>query len=333
MSEQRREKVRNEPVALWKEDDVLDGKKVRAMVVILRTRGCCWSRTGGCTICGYNAESDARLSDEDVMAQIASATSRYAGEEMVKVYTSGSFLDVNEIAMPAREAVSTGFADAKRLLVESRPEFIDATSAEWMSSHRTQVAIGLESADPEVLRCCVRKGFAPSDYEGAAVRLRENGVPLRTYLLLKPPYLTERAAMLDTIASVAFAVPYSESVSINPVNVQAGTFLEDLWRRGDFRPPWMWTLLEVLKASVRPGVRVFSSPSGAGTRRGVHNCERCDGKAIDALKTFSLSQDAADLEIPECGCHGEWRAAMRLQDGMLTSADLRKHLDTTLEIE
>jgi radical SAM enzyme (TIGR01210 family) len=333
MSEQRRERGRHEPVALWKEDDVLEGKKVRAMVVILRTRGCWWSKAGGCTICGYNAESDAHLTEQDVLAQIETAKGRYTGEEMVKVYTSGSFLDANEISPAAREAVSGSFAPAKRLLIESRPEFCDAAGVEWMSSHRAQVAIGLESANPEILRRSVRKGFSPTDYENAAIRLRDGGVPLRTYLLLKPPYLTERAAMFDTIASAAFAAPYSESVSINPVNVQAGTFLEDLWRRGDYRPPWMWTLLEVLKASVRPGVRVFSSPSGAGTRRGVHNCDNCDAKAIDALKAFSLSQDISDLEIPICSCRKEWQAAVDLQDGMLSSADMRRHLDSIMEID
>jgi radical SAM enzyme (TIGR01210 family) len=333
MSERPRERGRREPVALWKEDDLLEGRKVRAMVVILRTRGCAWSKHGGCTICGYNSESDAQLSDEDVLAQVESAKGRYAGEDMVKVYTSGSFLDTNEISTGAREAVSEAFAPAKRLLVESRPEYIDATTTEWMASHRAQVAIGLESANSEILRKAVRKGFTPSDYENAAIRLREASVPLRTYLLLKPPYLTERAAMLDTIASAAFAAPYSESVSINPVNVQAHTMLEDLWRRGDYRPPWLWTLLEVLKASARPGVRVFSSPSGAGTRRGVHNCDICDGKAIDALKAFSLSQDVADLEVPTCSCRKEWQAAVDLQDGMLSAADMRRHLDSIMEID
>jgi radical SAM enzyme (TIGR01210 family) len=312
---------------------MLGGQKVRAMVVILRTRGCAWSKHGGCTICGYNSESDSQLTEDDVLAQVESAKGRFAGEEMVKVYTSGSFLDTNEISAGAREAVSEAFAPAKRLLVESRPEFIDASAVEWMASHRAQVAIGLESANPEVLRRAVRKGFTPGQYEEAAIRLRDASVPLRTYLLLKPPYLTERAAMLDTIASAAFATPYSESVSINPVNVQAGTMLEDLWRRGDYRPPWLWSLLEVLKASARPGVRVFSSPSGAGTRRGVHNCDICDTKAIEALKVFSFSQDVADLEIPACGCRKEWQAAVDLQDGMLSAADMRRHLDSIMEID
>ena len=39
--------------ALWKESDMACGEKVNAMVVIMRANGCCWVKSGGCTMCGY----------------------------------------------------------------------------------------------------------------------------------------------------------------------------------------------------------------------------------------------------------------------------------------
>ena len=318
---------RQRPEALWKEDDVLDGSKVRAMVLILRTSGCWWSRKKGCLMCGYNLASDREITSEDIQAQIASAKERYEGEPMLKVYTSGSFLDRNEVPLDARAALFDAFPEARSILFESRPEFVTADELESLPRARTKVALGLESADDEVLRLCIRKGFKVSDYQKAAETLRSAGIGVRTYLLLKPPFMTESQAMRDTIASVGFAAPYSESISINPLNVQKDTLVEKLWRRGDYRPPWFWTLLEVLRlAKEMTDIRVFSSPSGAGTPRGIHNCPQCDQHAIEAIRRFSFSQDLSDLKVPECDCHDRWLADIRLAGTMRTSVDVERYL-------
>ena len=50
--------------ALWKESDMSNGRKVDAMVVILRTNGCCWVRQGGCTMCGYREASLTTVGEE-----------------------------------------------------------------------------------------------------------------------------------------------------------------------------------------------------------------------------------------------------------------------------
>ena len=137
-----------------------------------------------------------------------------------------------------------------------------------------------------------------------------------------------RASIRDTTASIEFARQYSESISINPVNVQSGTVIEDMWRRGDFRAPWIWSLVEVLKAGHKEGgTRLFSSPSGAGTLRGVHNCDKCDRKVLDAVQRFSFEQDPKSLEGLECGCREEWKMLLQVQDVMATTVDLSRRLE------
>jgi archaeosine synthase beta-subunit len=190
------------------------------------------------------------------------------------------------------------------------------------------VALGLESADDDVLRRSIRKGFTVADYVRAAGTLRKHSIPVRTYLLMKPPFMSEARAVRDTAASIEFARPYSESISINPVNVQSGTVIEDMWRRGDYRSPWLWSLVEVLRSGFREGgPRLFSSPSGAGTLRGVHNCDKCDRKVLDAVQRFSFEQDPKALDGLECGCKDEWRTLLQVQDGMATAVDLSRHLE------
>ena len=114
-------------------------------------------------------------------------------------------------------------------------------SSDWTSP---AVAIGLESSNEEVLRKCVRKGFTVKEYRRAAEALNAAGIPLRTYLLLKPPFLTERSVQ-DTISSIAFSSPFSESVSINPVNVQI--LCSSRCFEGATIAPWLWSLVEVLR--------------------------------------------------------------------------------------
>jgi radical SAM enzyme (TIGR01210 family) len=315
------------PEALWKEEDLLDGERVRAMVLILRTSGCWWSKKKGCLMCGFNSASDSSIGLSDLLAQLKVAIDRYGDEKFVKIYTSGSFLDRNEVPLEARQAILEAFPSAKRILFESRPEFVTAEELGTLPNERVQVALGLESANDEVLRRCVQKGFLVEDYVRAASLLREKGIPVRTYLLLKPPFLTEKQAMIDTIKSIEFAAPYSESISINPINVQKDTMVERLWRRGDYRPPWLFSLVEVLKAGkALTEKRVFSSPSGAGSLRGVHNCEKCDASFIEAVKRHSFSQDVKEFERLDCECRSRWQTEVRLQGLMRTSVDVERYL-------
>lgn len=322
----------NRPVTVWKEEDVVDGKREKALVAIFRTRGCHWSRTGGCSMCGYNVESLEGIGPEEISAQLQAILERYEGEGMVKLYTSGSFLDPNEIPPEVRSRILGAFDGAKRVLFESRPEFVTPDVLKDLPDH-SAVALGLESSNDTVLRCSVRKGFGVKDYVRAADALNDRGLPVRTYLLLKPPYMTERAAIEDTKASVRFAAPRSESVSVNPLNVQKETMVEGLWRRGDYRPPWIWSLFEVLKLrSEISGARIFSSPSGSGTQRGVHNCPECDKRLLDVLEKFNFEQDASVLGKHDCQCRREWASLLRTEDAMRTSVDVHRYLDDELSL-
>jgi radical SAM enzyme (TIGR01210 family) len=321
--------------AIWKEEDIVDGERVRALVVIFRTIGCWWSKKRGCLMCGYNqAASGSGIGEEELLKQLEIAKSKLQGEEMVKIYTSGSFLDEKEIPPSVRERVLQEFSSCKRILFESRPEFVTEESLSRLPADKVEIALGLESANDLVLRKCINKGFGASDYQRAASLIKSKGMRVRTYLLLKPLYLTERQAMLDTISSIDFAHGLSDSISVNPVNVQRETQVESLFRRGDYRPPWLWTLVEVLRQGrSKTDIRVFSSPSGAGTSRGAHNCGKCDAGVIAAIERFAFTQDLKEFDGLDCGCKARWRAQLELQDAMRTSVDIDRYLADDLGLD
>jgi radical SAM enzyme (TIGR01210 family) len=317
--------------ACWKEKDMVSGRVSDAMVVIMRTAGCCWAKTGGCTMCGYRQASLRTVSEDDLNKQVDEALSKYKGEEFVKIYTSGSFLDEREIPPTIRDRIMKEFSGCGRILFESRPEFVRKDILSSLPG-TTTIALGLESSDPDILRTSINKGFTPDDSRKAGLMIKEAGLAVRTYLLLKPPFLTESAAIEDTVRSALFADEFSDEISVNPLNVQRGTYAERLWRASELRPPWIWSLAEVLRRlSGNVSARLMSSPSGGGTSRGVHNCGECDKTMLEGIERFSFSQNAEDLTA-ECDCIKDWKTYLELERILGTAADLDRGLGGDLAI-
>lgn len=315
--------------ALWKESDMSGGRKVDAMVVILRTNGCCWVKSGGCTMCGYREASLNCVTEDDLLKQLDEAVSRHRGEPFVKIYTSGSFLDDNEVPPSVRAKFFEAFSDCERILFESRPEFITEESLRDVPNTVT-IALGLESSDPKVLETSVHKGFTPDDILRAGRLIKASGLGVRTYLLLKPPFMTESMAIEDAVRSARFADEFSDEISVNPLNVQRGTYVERLWKRGEFRSPWIWSLIDVFKQlSGTVDSRLMSSPSGGGAMRGVHNCGECDKAALDAVERFSFSQDVKDLDV-SCGCRARWKIYLDSERILGSPADLDRDFENEL---
>jgi radical SAM enzyme (TIGR01210 family) len=144
--------------------------------------------------------------------------------------------------------------------------------------------------------------------------LNEHNVPVKTYILLKPPFMTERQAIEEAIYSVEFASRYSEVVSVNPMNIQNYTLVEYLWRRGEYRAPWLWSVVEVLRRTAGLDVDVVSYPTAGGKVRGAHNCGKCDEGVLKAIENFSLHQDISYLENLDCQCKERWKKIVEFED-------------------
>jgi len=314
----RKERNPRQYVSCWSENDSLDGAQARAWVLILRTFGCAWAK---CTMCGYHGEA-APATGDDLMHQFATALGRQKDEPIAKLYTSGSFFDELEVPAGTRRAILGELGRTfKRVVIESRPDFVTEAVVKEATGlcPGLEVAMGLESVSERVLSHSVRKGFTFKDFAHKARMARDLGARVRAYILLKPPFLTEKEALDDAVRSMVEAAPHCDTLSLNPVNVQRGTLVEQLWKRRIFRPPWLWTAaLAALEAhkkirEARPKLGIVCSPSGAGQERGAHNCGLCDAAVIGALDEFSLGQDASSLENAlgaGCECTGLWRDAL-----------------------
>ncbi|HOO54824.1 MAG TPA: archaeosine biosynthesis radical SAM protein RaSEA [Methanothrix sp.] len=292
--------------------DLLDGEAAGCLTIILRTRGCRWRR---CTMCGYAAEG-APATEEDLMVQFRAATKDLSSEDrVVKIYTSGSFLDPAEVPESVRTQIldDLSAADVEKLVVESRPEYVTSERVEdSVARIRTEVAMGLETSSDLVRDHSIRKGFSFEDFRAAAKTVHGVGGSVKTYLLLKPPFLSEGVAISDALRSARDAAPHSDVLSLNLANIQRGTLMERMWMAGDYRPPWLWSAIDVLKKVTF--IPIICDPVAAGTRRGPSNCGRCDEAVARAIMEHALTQDAGVFEDLDCGCRAAWEKVVELED-------------------
>ena len=93
----------------------------------------------------------------------------------------------------------------------------------------------------------INKGFTFNDYKKAATLLKKHQMNVKTYVLMKPPFLTEKESLNDCIQTTKDIAPYTDLISLNPTNVQRHTVVEYLWKRNQYRPPWLWSIVEYLK--------------------------------------------------------------------------------------
>lgn len=226
-----------EPVRCWSEKDVLNGKVTDAYVLILRTRGCSWAFGSGCTMCGYfNDSFRTPVSESDLTQQFDKAMERYNGEPIIKLFTSGSFLDPHEIPGPVRTHILKKLRQrAEKISVESRPEYINNTVLSEIRSlvqpKVFEVGVGLETSNDLLRTKAINKGFSFSAYKAAAKRLRQQHFGVKTYVLMKPPFITEKEALDDCIKTATDVPPFATMISLNPTNVQRHTVVEYLWKR------------------------------------------------------------------------------------------------------
>ncbi|HIE32016.1 MAG TPA: TIGR01210 family radical SAM protein [Methanosarcinales archaeon] len=314
----------NKPAAVWRSHDRLTDGVIRSLTMILRTGGCYRCRDGQCcTMCGFIRDSaPVPPSPGDLIAQFEDAMARRPGGRfMVKMFTSGSFLDAAEMPTEAGSEILRQLdddPDVTKVLLETRPEFVTAeamAACRQVIHKKLEIAIGVETSNDSIRLDCINKGFLFEDFVRASGIAHRYDSTVKAYLLLKPPFLSEGVAIRDIIKSVRDVSQHAETISINLCNVQKGTLVEQLMRRGGYRPPWLWSAIAVLwqAKTENPDLIITSDPVGAGSRRGPHNCGRCDPGAADAINKFSLSQETGDLRI-ECDCMELWEKVVELED-------------------
>jgi len=307
-------------MTFWTSEDNVAGKKGTALYVILPTIGCYRYRIGeACYMCSYPAEAPKTpWTQRDLIEYFKKALRKIEGEKgpiSVRIFTSGSFFDDGEVKPATRKEIFSLLAkieDVKEIVVETRSELVRFGTVkelvDLVEGKHFEVAVGLETASDDIADVGINKGNTFEEFITASRVIREAGAHVKTYLLLKPAFLNERDGIEDIKESIKKAAPYTDTFSINVTNIQRGTVYERLWEKKEYRPPWLWSVVEVIKWAKRnfPEKRILSDPVGAGSKRGPHNCGKCDKGVARAIRDFSNTQDMKHLKKIEHECIEEW---------------------------
>ena len=248
---------------------------------------------------------------------------------MVKVYTSGSLLEDREIPVAFQETVLQDCADMnKELIVESRCEQLTEEKLAWATSINPDftVAIGLEAYDDEVLRFHVNKGFTTKAWDRAVANLKKFDLRIKTYLMFKPPFMNEADALDHCVKWIGAVAERSDEISVNPMNIQRGTVIDRLHRHNEYRPPWLWSLVEMIRRAhplIHPDggingdpdqvARLIVHPTAGGKIRGSHNCGRCDHEVVAAIERYAVSGSLMEFDALSCDCEEVWRSEVMLE--------------------
>jgi radical SAM enzyme (TIGR01210 family) len=317
-----------ELAASWSSEDLLYSGPGRTIFMVLPTPGCAWalSNSGGCTMCSYIADSPLEAVSAEEMLEIFHENlekqikrQEVDGPTAVKLFVSGSFLNPEEVPAEARQGILKSLADypeIEEVVVESRPEYVTEEvlrdCCETLPGKIFEVAMGLETGDEEIRMNIINKGFSNKEFEravGIIQKLKsEYQVRSKVYLLVKPILTSEKEAIVDAIQSAEYAEQSGvDRISFCPSTIHKGTLMEMLWRKSSYQPPWIWSVMEIIRR-VRSlaKIPVIMDTAGFGTRRGPYNCKKCNSALKDMIIQSNIHQTIP--EDFECECRSKWLA-------------------------
>ena len=219
------------------------GAHVRTLTVFLTNRECLWR----CLMCDlWRHTTHDSVPVGAIPRQIDVATGSVSGPfGQIKLYNAGSFFDPRAIPPEDHAAIAGRCRSFQSVVVECHPTLIGfkvPAFRDRLDGARLEVAIGLESAAPSILER-LNKRMTRDDFARAAGFLREKGIGVRVFLLVKPPFIDDAEALDQSSRSVEFAFASgADVVSLIPTRSGNGA-LDRLAKAGLFTPPTL-TLFE-----------------------------------------------------------------------------------------
>jgi radical SAM enzyme (TIGR01210 family) len=328
--------------ASWSGEDLLYSGKGNAIFIILPTPGCAHalSPSGGCTMCSYITDSPLKkVTSEELMGLFKKNLLKQdiKPKTAVKIFVSGSFLNPQEIPQEALVGILQILSNQKNIeevVVESRPEYVNEEvlreCCNLIPDKIFEVSMGLESSNDEIKEYKINKGFYNADFEKAVDIIKklkkDYKITSKAYLFVKPILTSEKEAIEDAVASAKYAEKVGvDRISFCPATIHKGTLMEVLWRRGSYQPPWIWSILEIIK-KVRKSVEipVIMDTAGFGSRRGPYNCKKCNKKLKNMIIRSNLSQS-----IPEefqCECKNQWMVDVEYSNLSRSTMNLTRNI-------
>jgi radical SAM enzyme (TIGR01210 family) len=232
-----------------------------------------------------------------VPAQIDYALVRLPPADSIKLYNSGNFFDAQAIPPADHAAIAARVRGFKTVVVENHPRLCTPACLSFrdLLSSELEIALGLETAHPQAL-AGLNKQMTVDGFRRAAEFLSGERIAVRAFVLLKPPFLEEEAAVEWATRSLEVAFAAGARVcALIPTRGGNGA-MEQLALQGAFAPPRLSSLERALEAglALRKG-RVFADLWDIGR---LATCAVCRDARIERLSQMNLTQ----TNLPRVAC-------------------------------
>ncbi|MBI1314568.1 radical SAM protein [bacterium] len=224
--------------------------------------------------------------------QIDFALQRLKPAQHLKLYNSGNFFDVKAIPRDDWPTIVERVHGFRSVIVENHPKLCGAACLDFRDrlagyGVELEIAVGLETIHPDVLPR-LNKQMTLDDYSRAVEFLVEGGIRVRSFVLLRPPFLDEDAGVDWALRSVEFAFDRGVSCcAVIPTRAGNG-IMEQLAAAGQFSPPKLSSLETVLERGLALNRgRVFVDLWDA---RQFATCSRCVASRVARLDRMNLNQ-------------------------------------------
>lgn len=292
--------------------------------VWFKTDGCQWdSKNGGCTICNYGHSNN--TSEEEMIHAVKNGLSAIeVNVDELVVSPSGSMLDPIEVPASTRRSIFSLVNDfpTPYFIFETRADTIkDDVIKEFsqlVKNKKLGVEVGLESSNPWIQRFCINKGSHPNFFYRASNVLKTYGIESIANISLGVPFLSAIEAIDDCVKSILWSFSNGANLAVVfPLHVKPNTLLEWLYKENLYKPPSLWSLVEVLSRvgpvlAEKTDISWYRSYYDDATKiiASPDTCPVCIDKVYKLLDNYRATRNYSTIkELIEfnCQCKEDWR--------------------------
>lgn len=219
----------------------------------------------------------------------------------IKLYNAGSFFDPHAIPPEDHLAIADQLRAFDRVIVECHPALVGDATLRFrdLLSGQLEVAMGLETAHPGVLEK-LNKRLTLDQFRTAAEFLRRNGIALRVFILVEPPFMLAEESLEWARRSLDFAFDCGATAAVLIPTRAGNGAMEVLAATGNFRPPSLGTLESAVEYGLSLGRgRVFADLWDLP--RPV-DCPDCREARVARLRTMNrLQKVGSPVPCKTCG--------------------------------
>lgn len=323
----------------------LNDEPVRRIILYLRSSGCGWAeKTGGCTMCGFYCATSGgkRVSTDEYLFQVNTILDKIDLNDypIVCIYNDGNIFNEKEMSIKTLENICgliNKYKDVKKVVLESRLEYVIVEKVrkikKILNKKQIEIAFGFESINQTIMNLCINKGFSLMRFNTFYDSMKNIRVNIKPLLLLKPPFLTESESIDDVLSTIRYlSLKGIKYVDLEATTVQKNTVLYALWKNNFYRPPWLWSIVDILlryRKIYGDSIGLYISPWKYSVESidEPRNCGKCDEKVKEAINYYNYNFDITMIKRLECSCKNRWNEYIKETNNLTIPERIINQLD------